>query len=117
MTTYLIKQGCRTEHKPKYSAKIWLKDGKILKMHREFTSGSNGWLNADAKWHREDGPAFEYADGTKRFFLDGIEYDEHGYAVEMNRRNFMKATTHVMYIGQRIQDIYTNEICIQGRGI
>jgi hypothetical protein len=32
------------------------------------------WLNG--KLHREDGPAVEYADGTREWWLNGAEYTE-----------------------------------------
>ena len=32
--------------------------------------------------HREDGPAIEYADGTKHWFIDGKRHREDGPAVE-----------------------------------
>jgi hypothetical protein len=29
----------------------------------------------NGKWHREDGPAIEFADGTKYWYLDGKPVD------------------------------------------
>ncbi len=48
--------------------------------------------NGDRYWylngeiHREDGPAIEYADGSKRWWLNGINYTE---------EEFIKKTTKV----------------------
>ena len=30
---------------------------------------------AEGKWHREDGPAIEYPNGTKEWWLNGIQYN------------------------------------------
>jgi hypothetical protein len=44
----------------------------------EWTNGSNGskfwYLNGEP--HRLDGPAFEYADGTKRWYINGFRFTE-----------------------------------------
>jgi hypothetical protein len=33
----------------------------------------------NGQWHREDGPAAEYANGTKYWYLQGKEYTEEEY--------------------------------------
>ena len=33
--------------------------------------------------HREDGPAFEFSDGTKRWFLNGANYTEKEWKIEV----------------------------------
>ena len=33
------------------------------------------WFNAQGDWHREDGPAVEYPDGSKEWFLNSEEVD------------------------------------------
>jgi len=38
------------------------------------------------KLHREDGPAIEYADGSKAWYLNGERHREDGPAVEGNSR-------------------------------
>jgi hypothetical protein len=46
-------------------------------------SGNRFWKNPKTeKLHREDGPAIEYADGTKYWFLNGQRHREDGPAVE-----------------------------------
>ena len=46
---------------------------------------------SDKRWylngqcHREDGPAFEWADGTKEWYLNGQRHREDGPAVEWAR--------------------------------
>jgi hypothetical protein len=37
--------------------------------------------------HREDGPALEYVDGRKYWYLEGVEYTKSGHKAEMKRRN------------------------------
>ena len=51
------------------------------KLHREdgpaieYADGTKYWYLND-KLHREDGPAMEYADGTKSWYLNGKEIDQ-----------------------------------------
>ena len=40
------------------------------------------WRNSDGKLHREDGPAIEYANGTKAWFVDGKRHRKDGPAIE-----------------------------------
>ena len=40
------------------------------------------WRNPQGNLHREDGPAVEYTDGTKEWFLDGQRHRLDGPAVE-----------------------------------
>ena len=44
--------------------------------------GNKHWYNENNKLHREDGPAAEYADGTKRWYINGKFHREDGPAVE-----------------------------------
>ena len=43
--------------------------------------GTKKWY-LNGKFHREDGPAIEYADGAKEWFLNGERHREDGPAVE-----------------------------------
>ncbi len=45
------------------------------------TDGTKFWY-LNGKFHREDGPAVEYANGDKRWYLNGILHREDGPAVE-----------------------------------
>ena len=36
---------------------------------------SKEWLK-NGKYHREDGPAFDFVNGTKSWYLDGVQYTE-----------------------------------------
>ena len=40
------------------------------------------WYNADGQYHRVDGPAIEWADGTKVWYLNGQLHRNDGPAVE-----------------------------------
>jgi len=44
--------------------------------------GDRIWRNQDGLFHREDGPAIEYADGAKYWYLNGQRLTEE----EFNRR-------------------------------
>ena len=47
-----------------------------------YDDGSTRWYNEVGKLHREDGPAIEYADGDKFWYLNGLLHREDGPAVE-----------------------------------
>ena len=40
------------------------------------------WLNKSGQLHREDGPAFEWPDGTKVWYINGKCHREDGPAIE-----------------------------------
>jgi hypothetical protein len=44
------------------------KDGSYC---RAYDSGSKYWFNDKGQWHRTAGPATEYANGTKVWYLHG----------------------------------------------
>ena len=44
--------------------------------------GTVRYRNRDGLLHREDGPAVEYADGSREWFLDGQRHREDGPAIE-----------------------------------
>ena len=44
--------------------------------------GTIRWYNEKGKLHREDGPAIEWADGSKEWFLKGRIHREDGPAIE-----------------------------------
>ena len=49
-------------------------------------SGDICWY-LDGKFHREDGPAVEYANGNKFWYLNNKAYTEEEFKAEMARRN------------------------------
>ena len=44
----------------------------------EYSNGSKVWYR-HGKWHREDGPAIEYSSGEKFYYLEDIHYSEEEY--------------------------------------
>ena len=43
--------------------------------------GNLHWRNAKGEYHREDGPAVIWADGTKSWYLNGERHRENGPAL------------------------------------
>lgn len=43
------------------------------------------WWNLKKRLHRINGPAIEYLNGHKRWFLNGREYDEAGWRRRVSR--------------------------------
>jgi|SRR6056300_328613 hypothetical protein len=62
-------------------------DREMKKLHREdgpaieWAGGTKDWYIND-KLHREDGPAIEYADGAKSWYVNGELHREDGPAIE-----------------------------------
>ena len=44
--------------------------------------GNTEWRLPDGKYHRTDGPAYEWPDGSKFWYLNGERHREDGPAVE-----------------------------------
>ncbi len=51
------------------------------------TDGDCYWYNEKDQLHREDGPAVEYSDGPKTWWLDGVQITE-----EEHKKRTSKAT-------------------------
>ena len=67
---------------------FWFKNGLL---HREdgpaieYASGSKFWYK-NGECHREDGPAVEFSDGDKSWFCVGIEYtDEQTWKIAIRK--------------------------------
>ena len=66
--------------------KFYFADPEMTILHREdgpaaeYASGSREWY-LNGKLHREDGPAIEYACGDKAWYLNGKRHREDGPAV------------------------------------
>ena len=45
-------------------------------------NGHKVWRNVEGRLHREGGPAYEYADGDKSWYLNGLRHREDGPAIE-----------------------------------
>ena len=66
---------------------LWYKDAELTILHREdgpaieFADGDKCWY-LNGKRHRIDGPAFEYTDGSKYWYLNDKSHRIDGPAVE-----------------------------------
>jgi hypothetical protein len=47
------------------------------------SDGNKSWYNDQCQFHREDGPAIEYASGEKCWYIDDKLHREDGPAVEL----------------------------------
>ena len=47
-----------------------------------YDNGNKSWELPNGKFHREDGPAVEYSNGSKQWWLNGLRHRENGPAVE-----------------------------------
>jgi len=72
-----------------YGNKEWYRNGE---WHREdgpaieYANGDKYWYR-NGQYHREDGPAIEWANGTKFWYLNNIFYTESEYKAEMTKRS------------------------------
>ena len=70
-----------------YDGKYWYKNGE---WHREdgpaleFADGSKAWCK-NGEWHREDGPAVERADGSTVWYLNGKELTEQEHRMKVRQ--------------------------------
>lgn len=67
--------------------KFYYSDKEMKALNREdgpaceYLDGTKCWF-LNGKYHRQDGPAIEYSNGTNIWLLDGIRHRENGPAVE-----------------------------------
>jgi len=55
----------------------------MVPMHRKIVLGNNvSYHDEQARFHREDGPAIEYEDGSKAYYIHGKCHREDGPAIE-----------------------------------
>ena len=72
-----------------YGNTFYFKDKEMNIFHREdgpaieYADGYKGWY-LNGKRHREDGPAIEGANGYKYWYLNGVRHREDGPAVEFS---------------------------------
>jgi hypothetical protein len=68
--------------------KFYYKDREMNISHREdgpaieYTNGSKFWF-INGRLHREDGPAIEYSDGSKYWYLNGKHLTEEEHAKQI----------------------------------
>lgn len=78
-------------HIDEYGTKFYFADREMTILHREdgpaieWADGSKAWY-LNGKCHREDGPAIEYADGYKAWYLHGERFDEEQFNARMNKK-------------------------------
>ncbi len=89
----------------KFNAKFWFKNPKnnLLGLTGSFLHRKNGpaveYADGEKRWylngkcHREDGPAVEYAYGSKEWWLKGICYIEKDYIKELNKHKLQTIFT------------------------
>jgi hypothetical protein len=71
----------------KYGSKYYHKDKEMTIFHREdgpaleYTDGTKAWY-LNGKLHREDGPALDHTSGSKFWYLNGKLHREDGAAIE-----------------------------------
>ena len=71
----------------KHGTKFYCKDKAMTKCHRgdgpavEYAGGTKEWY-LNGKLHREDGAAVEWADGDKAWYINGKLHREDGAAIE-----------------------------------
>ena len=69
------------------SGTFYYSDKKMTKQHREdgpageYSDGTKSWY-LNGQLHREDGPAVEWANGSKSWYLNGKLHREDGPAIE-----------------------------------
>ena len=51
-------------------------------IRRVDSNGNVKFTNENGLFHREDGPAIEYTDGTKKWLINGMYHREDGPAIE-----------------------------------
>jgi hypothetical protein len=70
---------------------------ELSKLHRtdgpaiEYSDGNKYWY-INGKCHREDGPAIEYANGDKGWFLNDKVYSEEEYQQEIIKLKLKRLT-------------------------
>ena len=74
-----------------YEDRTEWRDSKTKEWHREdgpaveWADGSKAWYR-NGKWHREDGPAVEWVDGNKDWYIDGKSMTEEEFTNRNKRK-------------------------------
>ena len=75
-------------------ATYYYKDEACLILHREdgpaidYKNGYKAWF-LNGKCHRDDGPAVEYRFGTKEWWLNNVKYSEIDFYIAIGRKNLI----------------------------
>jgi len=71
-----------------YGTISWFQNGKCHRLDGpaiEWADGSKSWYQ-NGKLHRLDGPAFECVNGSKSWYIDGEKYTEEEFNQKVNPR-------------------------------
>ena len=78
MQEYLVRvYENRTEYRDSKTGKLHREDGPAV----EYKNGTKKWYR-EGRVHRDGGPAVEYADGYKAWYREGRLHREDGAAIE-----------------------------------
>jgi hypothetical protein len=96
---------------------FYFKDKEMKILHREdgpaveYADGDKAWyLNGEI--HREDGPAVEYADGSKFWYLNGVRHREDGPAIEWSNGSKSWYLNDVKYTEEAFKKRTAKEIVL-----
>lgn len=86
----IYNQGTECEFTQHYICKVIRKDGfeRVKYITHRLDGPAKEWKNGGKEWwvngnlHREDGPAIEYAGGGKEWLINGHHHREDGPAIE-----------------------------------
>ena len=67
-----------------------------------YPNGSKFWF-LNGKYHREDGPAIEYADGIKYWFLNGIKMTEQEHQRRTNPAKELTVAEIEALLGHKVK--------------
>ena len=88
----------------------WYKDAKGTVLHRtdgpaiEYTNGDKSWYMNDQR-HRTDGPAIEYTDGYKVWYLNGTRVTEQQHQAQTAPVQEMTMAQLEAALGKRVKII------------
>ena len=74
-----------------FNDELHREDGPAL----EYADGTKVWY-LNGKLHRENGPAIEFPDGSKSWFLNGSQYSESEFKHWLEKKNLNKRLQHTL---------------------
>jgi hypothetical protein len=96
MKEYTVKIDIECTRRWYLNGKLHREDGPAV----EYADGSKEWW-INGQCHREDGPAVEYADGTtKEWWLSDVRFSEEDFKKEMVLKNLI-TLKHVVIDGKK----------------
>ena len=63
-------------------AEVYDSNGRCKSVSRIDKNGNRMWFNEKGEYHRENGPAVEYNNGGKCWYINGVAHREDGPAFE-----------------------------------